>query len=95
MAGLGRCFEHYRRFGRFVQFGRWGSLVWDLRQLPVRRGWFEDGPLGIKAVVWTALGPRFRREDRRPSIEEVIVHPKGLQGATRSDAERYIRRAPA
>ncbi len=23
----------------------WGSLVWDPRDLPIRRGWFADGPL--------------------------------------------------
>lgn len=22
----------------------WGSLVWDTRELPIRRGWFNDGP---------------------------------------------------
>ncbi len=22
----------------------WGSLVWDARELPIRKGWFDDGP---------------------------------------------------
>src|SRR5438034_11528336 len=24
----------------------WGSLIWDPRELPIRRKWFDDGPFG-------------------------------------------------
>lgn len=154
----------------------WGSLVWDPRQLPIQRRWFEDGPFarvefsrqsgdgritlvidqeaaplrlfwaqmelsdiqsarealrdregittkewqrligvwqtgdqsppsmphvpawaaarGVDAAIWTALGPKFRDEDRRPTVDEVLIYLDGLTGTKRENAERYVRRAP-
>jgi len=152
----------------------WGSLIWDPRELPIQRQWFDDGPLiGIEftrqskddritlviedaaepvrtlwaimdagdlelarealqqregmpskdrighwragdasppaiprlsdwaearcvdAVIWTALPAKFgRSEGRTPSVDEVLKHLQGLQGAKRDNAERYIRLAP-
>jgi hypothetical protein len=151
----------------------WGSLIWDPRELPIQRRWFEDGPfapiefaressdgritlvmmpgaaqvrtlwavmdasdvatakealrlregptkpenigtwqqnepvpamlpgldkwaagMGVDAVVWTALSPKFQGEDNPPSIDEVLAYLSGLHGAKRDNAERYVRLAP-
>lgn len=150
----------------------WGSLVWDPRELPIQRKWFNDGPFlsveflrqsddnritlvldpsavpvrslwavmdaldlpasmealrkrerckaadvaswsrdaasppnivelpqwaaahGIDAAIWTALPPKFGGQKRSPSIDEVLTHLRGMTGAPKDNAERYIRRAP-
>lgn len=49
---------------------------------------------GIDAVVWTGLPPKIGDEERAPAIGEVLAHLRGLIGAPREAAERYVRRAP-
>ena len=47
----------------------------------------------VHHVVWTALPPKFN-EVRTPTSAEVVQYLRGLTGATRDNAERYIRFAP-
>ncbi len=154
----------------------WGSLVWDRRELPIQRAWFEDGPFihvefarqssdgritlvleqsatpvrslwavmdatdvavarkalreregileknedrqfgswssgqpspdlipelsewarsrGVHHVIWTALPPKFTGSEQIPTEEQVIQYLRGLTGAQRDNAERYVRFAP-
>ena len=154
----------------------WGSLVWDPRELPIQREWFNDGPFvrvefvrksndgrmtlvleanaspvrslwavmdhtdkadarealrkresvpkknseedigwwskdedppklivnlpewaathDVEGVVWTALPWKFNGTDCPPDEEQVLKYLKGLTGAIRDNAERYVRRAP-
>jgi hypothetical protein len=73
--------------------GAWQSGMPAPDDIPGLANWATA--IGVDAAIWTALGPKFRNEHRRPSIEEVLVHLQSLQGAKREDAERYIRRTPA
>jgi hypothetical protein len=156
----------------------WGSLVWDSRELPIRREWFKDGPFapveftrqsqdgritlvidsvaspvrllwalmvptdiptakealrvrecltskdwssqigtwqqkerapakmldlpawavarGLDAVIWTALGPKFKGygENESPPAKKVIEYLRELVGPCRNSAKQYIERAP-
>lgn len=50
---------------------------------------------GIDAVIWTALPPKFAGKNKRaPTVDEVLVHLRSLEGSKRDNAERYIRLAP-
>lgn len=48
----------------------------------------------IQAVVWTALSPKFGKEERTPNEDEVLKYLKGLQENEQKLAEQYIRNAP-
>jgi hypothetical protein len=50
---------------------------------------------GVEGVVWTALPSKFNGEKRcTPTVEQVLEYLGGLTGATRDEAECYIRCAP-
>ncbi|MSR15642.1 MAG: hypothetical protein EXR86_14015 [Gammaproteobacteria bacterium] len=49
----------------------------------------------IEAVVWTALPPKFDKENgRMPTEQEVVAYLQTLNGQQRDDAEKYVRCAP-
>jgi hypothetical protein len=50
--------------------------------------------LGLTAVVWTALPPRYKEEERCPTEDEAVEYLRQLTGESRRRAERYIRMAP-
>ena len=49
---------------------------------------------GLIHVVWTALPAKWGNIERTPTPEEVVDHLGTLGGATRDNAERYIRFTP-
>jgi hypothetical protein len=49
---------------------------------------------GLGHVVWTNLPPRFNDVEVVPRTEEVVQYLRGLTGARRDSAERYVRFAP-
>jgi hypothetical protein len=50
--------------------------------------------LGLDAVVWTALPPRYGNENRVPTVDEVVAHLSSLPREKRGIAERYVRMTP-
>lgn len=49
---------------------------------------------GLNAAIWTALKPKFQKQDISPSVDQVIDYLRQLTGTTRDEAERYARCAP-
>ena len=55
--------------------------------------WAEN--LGLAAVLWTALPPRFEKKDGRvPHVEEAVEYLRKLPHEQRRHAERYVRMTP-
>jgi hypothetical protein len=84
--------EGIPRGDRVSRIGSWQVGDMAPAHIPELRGWLEVQ--GLDAAVWTALGPRFRGEDRSPSIDEVIEYLRELCGPIREHAKEYIERAP-
>lgn len=72
--------------------GLWENQKNNPTNIPNLDEWAKN--LGIEAVVWTNLLPKFLASKRIPSEEEVINYLKNLTGDERINAEHYIRRAP-
>jgi hypothetical protein len=49
---------------------------------------------GVQHVIWTALPAKFGGADGTPAPDAVLGYLRGLAGAVRDNAERYVRRAP-
>jgi hypothetical protein len=63
------------------------QLIQNLQQ------WAESH--GIHSVIWTALPSKFNEKNgHTPTCKQIIKYLGGLTGATRDNAERYIRLAP-
>ena len=45
---------------------------------------------GIQAVVWTALQPKFKGQERTPTCDEVVEYLGGLTGVAHENAERLF-----
>jgi hypothetical protein len=80
----------------------WGSLVWDPRQLPIRREWFSDGPLlpiefarksndGRVTLVLLEKAPEVRSLWSLMSVTELPAAKEALaerEGSTSEDKTR-------
>lgn len=77
---------------RAQMIGRWPSL----EQYPfveIIKKWAISK--NIDSVVWTALSPKFLGEDnRKPTLEEALMHLMALEPDTKKIAEEYVRRTP-
>ncbi|MES9826860.1 MAG: hypothetical protein ABW201_01180 [Candidatus Thiodiazotropha sp.] len=52
--------------------------------------------VGVDAVIWTALGPKFSDQNgKSPSEEEAVSYLRTLSGTVLDEARRYICNAPA
>lgn len=50
--------------------------------------------IGLDAVIWTNLAPKFYNEARVPTIEEVLSFLHKQSPARKKRAEEYVRKAP-
>jgi hypothetical protein len=75
-----------------TRIGVWQTKGEAPSSIPDLPDWANE--LGLEAVIWTALGPKFEENEIAPSMEQVIEYLDGLTETPRAEAERYVRRAP-
>jgi len=76
--------------------GRWPCAPEDARDFTeIVEAWAKEK--GLDGVVWTALPPKFEKENgRMPGVDEVLQHLRGLSSDRQKwrRAEEYVRKAP-
>ena len=72
--------------------GSWTSGQPSPKLIPELSEW--AGSRGVHCVIWTALPPKFPGIDQPPTQEQVVQYLRGLTGAQRDNAERYVRFTP-
>jgi hypothetical protein len=85
--------ENIKEKDRPSRIGSWKRGDAAPHNIPELSAWAETR--GVDAVVWTDLKPKFDKEDRRPSVEDVIAHLRSLVGTQRDEVKRYIENAPS
>jgi hypothetical protein len=73
--------------------GRWPESLADHAESATIARWATAR--GIDVVVWTALTPKWRGEDRAPTEAEVVTMLRGLvDEGVAYEAEEYVRKTP-
>lgn len=75
------------------KIGNWSIGDESPNHIPELPEWAKS--VGIEAVIWTALGPKFNKIDGEvPSVEQAVQYLRSLSGSALDEAEKYIRRTP-
>ncbi len=75
------------------KIGNWSIDDEPPNHIPELPEWAKS--VGVDAVVWTALGPKFNKKDGEvPSVEQAIQYLKNLSGSYLDEAKKYICHAP-
>lgn len=84
--------ENIKREDALSLIGSWQLRDKAPQNIPNLPQWAEDR--GLDAVIWTALGPTFEKEEKSPSVAKVIQYLRARVGTERDHAKEYIERTP-
>lgn len=73
--------------------GYWGATGSHASELAETIGHWAV-PLGLDAVIWTNLPPKFNHREQVPTVEEVIAYLRDLPPEVQQRAEEYVRKTP-